>query len=393
MQNSLVWKLTFAFMLVAVITAGLVALFIRLTSADRLSLLIVDQQRNNLKTTLIEYYTTNNSWDGVDEDWEQIRHRIVPFPTPPGHLEEQPPPQIENRPPPNKLQVFFGLADAQGRVIVPVNPQYPAGSLIPPDNIKEGTSIVVDGEQIGTILNTPLRPQFNPAENLFLERTNEALFYAIVGAIFVALVIGILLARTLTHPLKALTQAAQKITQGELEQEVIVTSKDEIGQLAFAFNSMSHEVARVNQMRRQMTADIAHDLRTPLMVIAGYIESMKEGVLQPTPTRLALIYSEIERLQNLVGDLRMLSQADAGELSLHPQPISPKLLLERVAQTFTQPAETQHITLSVEADESLPDIYVDEDRMMQIFSNLISNALRYTPGDGTIHLSAKLRMA
>ncbi len=73
-----------------------------------------------------------------------------------------------------------------------------------------------------------------------------------------------------------------------------------------------------------MTADIAHDLRTPLTVIAGYIESMQEGVLQPTPERFEIIYKEIERLQNLVGDLRMLSQADAGELTLHPQKIQPK---------------------------------------------------------------------
>ena len=104
--------------------------------------------------------------------------------------------------------------------------------------------------------------------------------------------------------------------RGELEQQVKITSQDEIGELALAFNQMSQEVASANQQRRQMTADIAHDLRTPLTVIAGYVESMRDGVLKPTPERLTVIYTEIERLQQMVTDLRMLSQADAGELHL-----------------------------------------------------------------------------
>ena len=109
------------------------------------------------------------------------------------------------------------------------------------------------------------------------------------------------------------------------------------GSWRVAFNRMSQEVTRVNQLRRQMTADIAHDLRTPLTVIAGYIESMRDGVLQPTPQRLTLIYGEIERLQNLVGDLKMLSQVDAGELPLHPRPTDPAALLEYVAAPFYHP--------------------------------------------------------
>jgi signal transduction histidine kinase len=233
-------------------------------------------------------------------------------------------------------------------------------------------------------------PGFNPQETLFLQRTNQALLFAILGALVVALVMGILLARTLTGPLQALTQAAHSITRGQLEQQVKVRSNDEIGQLASAFNRMSQEVARVNQLRRQMTADIAHDLRTPLTVISGYIESMRDGVFKPTPQRLSLIYSEIERLQNLVGDLRMLSLADAGELSLNPQRIPPKTLLDRAANLFQHKADQQNVVIYVNASDDLPEIYVDEARMMQILGNLISNALRYTPSEGEVTLSAEL---
>jgi signal transduction histidine kinase len=106
---------------------------------------------------------------------------------------------------------------------------------------------------------------------------------------------------------------------GELEQQVKIRTKDEIGDLGQTFNQMSHQLARSNQLRRQMTADIAHDLRTPLTVIAGYIESMRDGVLSPTKQRLNVIYAEITRLQRLVEDLRMLSRVEAGELALSRQ--------------------------------------------------------------------------
>ena len=163
---------------------------------------------------------------------------------------------------------------------------------------------------------------------------------------------------------------------------------DEIGQLAESFNRMSAEVARVQEQRRQMTADIAHDLRTPLTVVSGYIESMRDGVLAPTPERLDLIYAEMERLQHLVGDLRMLSQADAGELSLNLQTLSPRSLLERVAAVFAHQAVQQKIRLSVDAAETLPQLRLDDARMMQVLDNLVSNAFRYTPAGGEIILSA-----
>jgi signal transduction histidine kinase len=283
----------------------------------------------------------------------------------------------------------FGLADAQGIVIVSPDQRMPLGSILPADVIKAGTPLMVNGKQVGTILDANAPPPFNPEENLFLQRTTDALLLAMGGALLVALFMAIILSRTLIRPIRALTQAAQNITEGHLEQEVKVGAKDEIGQLAIAFNHMSEEVARVNQLRRQMTADIAHDLRTPLTVIAGYVEAMRDGVLQPSEARLSLIYTEIERLQNLVGDLKMLTQADAGELPLHPQPIAPRSILEHAAAPFQQRAEKQGVSLSVEADERLPEICVDDARMMQVFSNLISNALRYTPSGGEIHLGAQ----
>jgi len=390
MRNSLLWKLTLAFILVAILTAGLVAIFIRLTSVERLSRLIIDQQRNNLKTALIEYYTQNHSWDGLRDAWDDIRRRVSPPPpTPPAEekafFDEAP----RGFHPPNFGFDFFGLADAQGMIIIPVSANFPSGSTAPPQALHDGTPITLDGAVIGTILESPFKPRFNPAENMYLKRTNDALILAIAGAMLLALILGIVLARTLIRPIQALTHAAHNIAMGDLEQEVNVKSKDEIGQLAAAFNKMSREVARVNTLRRRMTADIAHDLRTPLTVIAGYVESMQDGVLEPTPARLAIIYTEIERLQNLVGDLRTLSQVDAGELPLNLQVISACDLLEKALATFVPQAEMKGITVSINCPETIPNVRVDEARMMQVFSNLLSNALRYTAPGGEILLSAE----
>ncbi|MBE0697729.1 MAG: HAMP domain-containing protein, partial [Anaerolineaceae bacterium] len=391
------WKLTLAFMLVAFITAGLVAIFIRATSADRLTRLIIDQQIESLDQELANYYKTNGSWVGVERRWLsfQLQNTLTPIQNP-----TQAPPPNELAPNGNDFfnrrsfsrdrRSLFGLADKYGRVIISVSREYPVDSRLPANVLSAGKTVQVDGQVVGTILTAPQQPDFNPAEALFLQRTTQALILAMIGALFVALTIGILLARTLTRPLQALIQAAQNIARGDLNQQVKVTSRDEIGQLALAFNRMSQEVARVNQLRRQMTADIAHDLRTPLPVIAGYIEAMRDGILQPTPQRLDLIYSEIERLQHLVTDLRMLSQVDAGDLPLHPQQIAPMQILERSAELFQHHAQQQNVTLRVEPDGVIPEIYVDEARIMQVMDNLIINALRYTPDGGKIILSAKV---
>jgi signal transduction histidine kinase len=386
MFRNLSWKLTLAFMAVAMTTAILIAVSIRLTSASRLSQLIVDQQISSLQTTLSNYYITeNNSWEGVAANWSQMQLRTFPTPSSQNSSSN---PSGEHPPGSPEQRNMFGLADTNGVVLVSSDQNYPVGSSIPEDVLKNGAAVTVNGKQVGTILFPSQPPGFNPQESQYLQHTTTALIFASLGAVLVALLLGILLTRTLTNPLKALTQAAHRISQGKLEQEVKVTSNDEIGQLATAFNRMSQEVAHENQLRRQMTADIAHDLRTPLTVISGYIESMHDGVLKPTPQRLALIYSEIERLQNMVGDLRMLSLAETGELSLSPQNIEVKNLLDRAASLFKHQAGQQQISIDVETSDNLPAIRVDEARMMQVFGNLITNSLRYTPTGGKITLSA-----
>jgi signal transduction histidine kinase len=253
----------------------------------------------------------------------------------------------------------------------------------------QGTVVTIDGQVVGTVLTTGKAPELNPREELFLTRINWALFYAALGATLIALILGLFLARTLTRPLRELTAASQAMAQGDLEQQVAVRSKDELGELAAAFNRMSIELARANQARRQMTADIAHDLRTPLTVIKGYAEALRDGDLPPAVTTFETVYQEAKHLSRLIEDLRTLSLVDAGKLTLNRSAVPPQALLERTATAHLPQAQHLGITLEIDVAADLPPVHVDPERLAQVLGNLVGNALRYTPQGGRIVLAAE----
>ena len=378
-------KLSLAFIFIAVTAAVIVALSIRLTNTTRLNQLVLEQQRADFAALVTDYYQQTGSLKGLDQFLRQLNIQNQPQPN-----QNQPnqPNQFNPQPLPSDRRNLFGFADTNGIVIVPLLPQFPIGQRIPADILARNEPLEVDGILIGTILSQPAPIDLTPQEKAYLERTNQALTFAALGAALLALIVGVLLARTLTRPLRALTEATEKMAGGQLSQQVTVNSKDEIGELADAFNRMSREVVRANQLRKQMTADIAHDLRTPLTVIAGYVESMRDGDLAPTPERLDSIYAEIERLQRLVADLRLLAVTDAGELRLNLAPVNPAAFIERVAASFKLSAEQKGILLTVKADSDLPEIQADESRLERVLSNLVSNAIRHTPEGGKVSLHA-----
>jgi two-component system sensor histidine kinase BaeS len=168
---------------------------------------------------------------------------------------------------------------------------------------------------------------------------------------------------------------------------VPVRTTDEIGQLAQSFNRMSADLARSNQLRKQMTADIAHDLRTPLSVILGYSEALQDDKLPGTPEVYGAMHRQAKHLNRLIDDLRTLSLADAGQLSLQRRAVRPGDLLEHAAIAYLPQAEERRVQLSVVADAA-PAIAVDPDRLGQVIGNLVGNALRHTPDGGHIQLAA-----
>jgi signal transduction histidine kinase len=226
-------------------------------------------------------------------------------------------------------------------------------------------------------------------ESEFLDSVNQAVLLGALGATAVALLIGVILARTISRPVRELTMATEMVAQGALGHQVPVRTRDELGELAASFNQMSADLAQSTELRRQMTADIAHELRTPLSLIMGYTEALSDGKLDGTPGIFDILHEEAQHLGRLIDDLRTLSLADAGELSLTQRPVAPLVLLERAASAYAAQAQEKQITLQVQASQELPPVEVDPDRMAQVLGNLVSNALRYTVAGGEILLSAE----
>ena len=366
MMRSLVFKLSVAFLLVSLIGIALVAFFAGRVSTSEFNNFANAQSDSVLMDQLVNYYEINGSWENLD--------RVGIGGVGPNVEEVRP----------------FTVVDAQGEVVLGGLGQE-MGNRVPRGWLNRGVRIEVDGDEVGQIIfnENRARGMVQAPRNDFTSRVNRAIFLAALGATAVSLVIGVLLARSLIKPLQEITRATQAVAQGDLKQQVPVRSDDELGKLATSFNQMSADLAQSRDLRRQMTADIAHDLRTPLSLILGHAEALSDGVLPPTPETFDVIHDEARRLNRLVEDLRLLSLAEAGELSFAVRPVQPQSLLERTVVAHTPAAQQKQVELLLDAPADLPDVEVDPDRLAQVLDNLVSNALRYTPENGRIQLTAQ----
>ena len=229
------------------------------------------------------------------------------------------------------------------------------------------------------------RMMLGAAERTFVESYHQSLWW--IGFLFagVGLVVSYFLSGNITRPLRQLSRAAEKIRQGHLKQEVPVETRDEVGQLAGVFNQMSAELAANEKNRQELLANIAHELKTPLAVLQGHLESMLDGVEQPAPEKLFSMQEEVMRLTRLVGDLRDLSLAQIHQLELHLQPVDLGEKTERAAELLEPLLEEKKLHFVKELAPDLPVRQLDPDRMNQVLYNLITNAIRYTtPGTGIL---------
>jgi two-component system sensor histidine kinase BaeS len=364
--RSLGIKLTLAFALSGVIGAILVALLVGQRTRSEFDRFLTTRDQAALADALSRYYVRRGGWQGVET-----------------MLISTPPYDLSGR---NVV-----IADSAGRV-VRAGRGYSPGDQLAAEALKSGARVSSDGAVVGYLVvggpgePPPVVARRLPPETLFLQQVTGAAAASAAIAALLALAGGVLLARTLTRPLRELTDASRAMARGALGRQVRVRSGDEVGQLAVAFNQMSADLARASQLRTQMTADLAHDLRTPLTILRGYTEGLQDGRLQGAPALYAVMHGEVEHLQRLVEDLRVLSLADAGELSLNRRAVDPAALLERAGLAYVMQAEQQGVALRVEAGAGLPSLAVDTDRMAQVLNNLVSNALRYTPPGGEIAL-------
>lgn len=373
------WQLLLAFSLVALMTS--VGIFI----AGRRA---VDHTRDFFRENLPwsqprlwaarlgEYYAENRSWAGVQEALESR----------PLH------PMGGGAGPPDGWKLPYVLIDAKGEVVAADRRPQLGGRRRRSDWDME-IGIVYEEEQVGLLLvNLPEPMHPNSQAPVPTQRSIRSQLFINSAYLFAfALMLSFLLSRSISRPVTELTQATQAVATGNLDARVSTGHAGEFGELAEAFNTMAAELQRADELRRNMTADVAHELRTPLSVIRGKLEGVIDGIYPANEEHLAPILEETAVLTHLVEDLRLLAQAEAGQLRLDRRPTDMGDLLRDAYVNFTPQAEDQHITLGLDLPETLPRVSADWRRISQVLGNLINNALQHTPPGGHIRLSAESR--
>ena len=212
----------------------------------------------------------------------------------------------------------------------------------------------------------------------FQEAVQTALVIAIAAAVLAAFVVSIALSTRLSRPIGRLAQASRRIASGRYAERVPVSSDDEIGQLADSFNTMAASLEATERRRLQLVGDVAHELRTPLATLDGYLEGLEDGVIKPTPPTWTLLRGETARLTRIVNDLQDLWRAEAKQLVLKVEPVDAAALVSAAIERYTAPAAERRIALRLEVDPTIPTVRADRDRLVQVLDNLLSNAIRYT---------------
>lgn len=215
-------------------------------------------------------------------------------------------------------------------------------------------------------------------------RAQGLLIPAVTG--IVALLLGLWLTRLLTRPLNRLVPAIQQIATGDLHIRIPVTTRDEFGQVTEALNDMAQQLHRAEQVRKNLTADVAHELRTPLSIIQVHMEMIQEGGRDIPPETLLPLQDEVIRLSKLVDDLHQLTLAEAGKLKLDRSPTDLVPLLDRIIDMLKPEAEERQIDIVRSYPARPLQAFVDPNRITQVFYNLLVNAMQYTSAGGRISI-------
>ncbi|HUH15462.1 MAG TPA: ATP-binding protein [Gaiellaceae bacterium] len=225
-------------------------------------------------------------------------------------------------------------------------------------------------------------------DEAFLAATVVALALAVAAAIVAAALVSAFLAVRIVRPVRALAESARRIARGARGVRVPLTGADELGVLARAFNDMAASLDASEQRRRELLSDLAHELRTPLATIDGYLEGMADGVVPASAETWEILGTETRRLRRLVDDLTALSRAEERQLALDVARVDPAALAESAVAAASPAYAAKGVRLHTEVGGPLPEIEVDRDRMAEVLANLLGNALRHTPAGGRVTVSA-----
>jgi two-component system sensor histidine kinase BaeS len=359
---------------------------------------------NNLAARFGAYYMQNGSWSAVDSAFTDIVASAFPnrqqqprnnppdlnpeLPGPPGNRDGLPPgatPTVFNPGQAAPDQVI--LADTKG-VILASNDSKIIGQTLAADTLARGTPIMARGRTVvGVIVIGAALGALDSSQKQILDSVNNALVISGVLSAILFFGLGLWTSGQITAPISDLMHGVMSFRLGK-RVPVPIHGNNELGDLSRAFNEMAEDVERQQMLRKQMIADIAHDLRTPLSVLTLEIEGIKQG-FQSSEEAVDSLSDEVNWLTHLVDDLHTLSLIDSNQLDVHVEETNLALFLESVYRHWRTPAAAQGRPFSLEIpDPDLPLVRLDASRMRQVLGNLINNAFQHTPMDATVTLTA-----
>jgi signal transduction histidine kinase len=385
MHKRLFTQMLIAFTLVIVLGVGGMALLFGMAFVDAREASRGPPWESNavqiVSEELQDYYSLRGSWDGVTTLIESGR--------------------IDQR---TGEQLQVTLLDAEGRLIGSSHVIAGGSShiMMPRSEMRAGPAeferrrsgmesfraytvpLAIDGRNVGTLFVSPIAGMsHNEIQRRFLLGIASAGF----GLMAILLGFAFFFSRRINRPLQQLTGAARRLAEGDMSARVTTHSAHEIDMLAQSFNRMADNLAEADRQRRQLTADVAHELRTPLSVVKGRLEGIQDGVYRADGETIAALLDSTALLERLIDDLRLLALAEAGQLPLHREIVDPQRLLEDAARSFAQQATAQGAALEILPGEATAEIYADPQRISQVLGNLLNNALQYGASSGHITLS------
>ncbi len=368
MLRSLQFRLLFFFTLVILVTVS--GVFFLLGNATQRQITSLEERQAELRADRMQleltgYYLGQGSWDGVQtiiQQWSSIYGQQIVLSDPTGTV-------LADSQTAEIGQAFShsGAPNWNERALVAPFPGGPIGVL----------SV---GPQSSSAVITAIQVLYSSVGRFFV--------WGALIAIAIAIIITFLLSRRILAPVKALTSAARRLGRGDFSERLKVKDKGELGELATAFNTMTDDLEHAEKLRRDLVADVAHELRTPLSNVRGYLEAIRDGVVSADPANIDSLHDEVMLLTRLVDDLQELALAESGQLKLVKQPEDIGQIVAQAVTTTQPQATAKGVALRAEIEAGLPLCNIDAHRISQALHNLVDNALAHTHPGGAVTVSA-----
>lgn len=326
---------------------------------------------------LESWYASSDSWEGVE--------RIMPSESGHGSGQEAGAPQTGYR----KLATLRLVDKDQILIYDPISPGS-VGQVIQ-DVEQHGMPLIVDEETAGYLLPQENEQQESAQfEERFIARINRASVYAAAISGAASIILALLLAYFVLRPINVIIGATERLAKGDLSYRVDIKKPKEFAQLGENFNQMAKALEQADRRRKDLSADIAHELRTPLAIQRAHLEALIDGILPTNEENITTVLEQNQLLHELVEDLRVITLTDAGELILDLRTVDLRDIAKNTIERFRAQAQEKNIKIAVDFGEC-PPIQADFKRIQQILHNLLQNGIRYTPQDGTLTLRLTCR--